>query len=303
MTFDRDRVQAFLDTLERLAAGDTSSKLPISANHDELDAIAFGVNVLADELGWAHERMIESERARADGLRDELVHLGRVALLDVLSGSLAHEITQPLTAVRANAEVARRLAAAGPDRLQTLQDVLDEIVADNTRASDVVRRMRSLLMKGPIKRERVELPGLITDVVGLVRGDAMARRIVLDVELAPDLKPVLGDRVQIQQVVLNLLMNALDAVQDRDGVDRYVGLRTSTRDSTAVIDVIDRGAGVSDEDLDRMFEPFYTTKAQGMGIGLSICRMIVAAHDGTLYAARNAGAGPTDSAAFPLSVS
>ena len=114
MTFDRERIQALLETLERLAAGDTTSKLPISPSHDDLDAIAFGINVLGDELRWAHARMIESERAQAQGLREELAHLGRVAMLDVLSGSLAHEIAQPLTAIRTNAEVARRLVDSTP---------------------------------------------------------------------------------------------------------------------------------------------------------------------------------------------
>jgi two-component system sensor kinase FixL len=244
--------------------------------------------------------MVESERARADGLREELAHLGRVAMLDVLSGSLAHEITQPLTAIRTNAEVARRLADAGPAHLDELKEVLDEVVSDNKRAAEVVQRMRSLLKKEPVRYEPIELGRLVADVVSLIRSNAMARRIALDVELAPDLEPVLGDRVQIQQVVLNLLLNALDAVQDREAVDRHVRLRTSKRGAEALVEVIDRGGGASDADLERMFEPFYTTKPHGMGIGLSICRMIVDAHDGTLRAIRNAGAGLTLVASFPL---
>jgi two-component system sensor kinase FixL len=233
-------------------------------------------------------------------LRDELAHLSRVTMLDTLTGTLAHEINQPLTAVMANTEAALRLIAARPPQIRELADTLKEILNDNRRAGDVVRRLRTLLRKSEALYEPVEINGSVTEVVKLLQGRAISQRIALDVQLAAGIGPVLGDRIQIQQVVLNLLMNAFDAVQDAWTGDRRVSVRTWLRDSSAVVDVCNYGASLSDEDLSKIFEPFYTTKRDGMGLGLSICRAIVTAHGGTLDAARNAGAGMTFSASFPL---
>ncbi len=290
VTLSRERMRTLLAQLERLAAGDTRASLAISPLHDELDAIAFGVNVLADELRWAHARITE-----------ELAHLGRVTMLDALTGSLAHEINQPLTAVMANAEAASRLLAAQPPRIADLRQALSEIVSDNKRAGDVVRRMKTLLKKGVRQEEAIDLNGSVVEVVKLIQGNAVSREISLGIELAPGLDRVLGDRVQMQQVILNLLMNAFDAVQDRAEPDRRVSARTSRRGATATVDVSDRGRGMSDETLARAFEPYFTTKGEGIGLGLWICRTIVAAHGGTLTATRNPDAGMTFSASFPVS--
>src|SRR5262249_53497756 len=157
-----------------------------------------------------------------------------------------------------------RLLDTQPAPVEDLRDTLHEILNDNKRAGDVVRRLRALLRKGGIAREPVEVNGTVTEVVKLVQNNALARGVVLDVELTPSLEPVLGDRIQIQQVVLNLLMNAFDAVQECRGPDRRVALRTSPRDLMAVIDVTDRGNGMSDDALALLFEPFFTTKKDGM---------------------------------------
>ena len=301
VSFDRERIEAFIDVLERLAAGDTQAKLPISPEHDELDAMAFGVNVLADELRFAHTRITASERVKAEELREALAHLGRVAMLDVLTGSLAHEITQPLTAAMTNAAAALHLMSDQGSSGRDLRDTLNDILSETRRAGDVVQRMRALLKKGATQYEPVALNAAVDDIVRLIHANAVGRRIVLDVELASDLPPVSGDRVQIQQVVLNLLMNAFDAVQACTPVARRVRLRTTARDQFAVIDVIDQGDGLSEEALAALFEPFNTTKRDGLGLGLWICRGIVAAHGGRLTAMRNAGAGMTFSATFPVS--
>jgi two-component system sensor kinase FixL len=289
VSFDRQRVAVLLEKLERLASGDTQESLEISPAHDELDAIAHGINVLADELRWAHARITE-----------ELAHLGRVTMLDALTGSLAHEINQPLTAVMANTEAALRLMASQPPRIGDLHETLNEILSDNKRAADVVRRMRTLLRKGARQHEPIEMNGSVVEVLKLIQNNAASRQISLDVDLASGLEPVLGDRVQIQQVVLNLLLNAFDAVQECQGDDRQVRLRTSAQDSAAVVEVSDYGSGLPDEALALIFEPFFTTKRDGMGLGLWICRAIVGAHGGTLAAARNPGAGLTFSARFPV---
>jgi two-component system, LuxR family, sensor kinase FixL len=242
----------------------------------------------------------KSAEIRAAALREELAHLGRVATLDLLTGSLAHELNQPLTAVMANAAAALHLLATQPPPLRELREALNEILIDTKRASDVLVHIRTLLKKGPTRYERIDLNNVISEVVKLSQGNAVHQGIVLDVEPAPDLEPVQGSRVQIQQVVLNILMNAFDAVRERDADDRRVRLRTSRRDLAAVVEVSDQGSGLSDEALARIFEPFYTTKRDGMGLGLSICRAIVAAHGGTLDATRNPGTGMTVSASFPL---
>ncbi|HUL72731.1 MAG TPA: ATP-binding protein [Vicinamibacterales bacterium] len=298
-SFDRDRIRVLLEKLERLAAGDTETTLAISTVHDELDAIAFGINVLADELRWAHARITASEREKAEELRGALAHLGRVSMLDALTGSLAHDVNQPLTAAATNAVAALHLLGADPPRLRELRGALNDIVSETKRAGDIVQRMRALLKRGSTLFEPIELNTTVSDAVKLIHANAVGRRIVLDVELAAGIEPVLGDRVQIQQVVLNLLMNAFDAVQEREPADRRVELRTAPRDLAAAVEVSDQGLGLSDDALAALFEPFRTTKRDGLGLGLWICRGIVSAHGGTLSATRNPGAGMTFSARFP----
>jgi two-component system sensor kinase FixL len=304
LEFAADRIRAFIDTLERLAGGDTESTLPISPLHDELDAIAHGINVVAGELRWAHERMIESERVNAEiqtaTLRDQLAHLSRIATLDALAGSLAHEINQPLTAVSANAEAALRLVASQHPPPRELRAILSDILSDNKRASAVLQRVRTLVRKNTPEYEPVDVNGTVVEIATLVRANADSRQIALDVDLATSIEPIRGDRIQIQQVALNLLLNAFDAVQECKTSDRRVRLRTSQREPWAVVDVIDRGGGVSDDGLRTMFQPFYTTKPNGTGLGLSICKGIVTAHGGILEASRNPSRGMTFSARFPL---
>jgi signal transduction histidine kinase len=246
----------------------------------------------------ALEAVREAENQVA-ALREELVHLGRVAMLDALAGSLAHEINQPLTAVTANAEAALHFLAASSPPLAELRDTLTDIRNDNQRAGDVVRRMRTLLKKEATRQEPFDVSGAVVDVVKLISGNAVSRRIAIDLDLAADLAPVLGDRTQFQQVLLNLLLNACDAVQDAEPQRRRVSLRAEQRARMALFQVRDRGAGLSDGEIARVFEPFYTTKRDGMGLGLSICRTIVQAHGGTLDAMRNADQGMTFSATFP----
>jgi PAS domain S-box-containing protein len=235
---------------------------------------------------------------QAAALQQELAHLGRVAMLDVLSGSLAHEINQPLTAVMANAEAALRLMET-PSQPE-LRETLTEIVSDTRHASAVVQRMRTLLKKDAAHYELIEVNSIVSEVVKLIRGNALTRGVTVEVELGSDIGHVLGDRVQIQQVVLNLLVNALDAVQGQEKSQRRVSLKTAARNGAAVVEVCDRGAGLSDDELTQIFEPFYSTKSDGIGLGLSISRAIVGAHGGKLDVLRNADQGVTFSATFPF---
>lgn len=250
------------------------------------------------------EAIRESEKKaeqQTAALRDELVHLGRVTMLDALSGSIAHEINQPLTAVMANTAAALRMLSTSPTPLGELHETLRDIQSDNERAGDVVRRVRTLMKKTPTQSEPVEIAASVTNVVKIIRGNAAGRHIVVDVELADDLPPIIGDRVRFQQVVLNLLMNACDAVESQDPPRRRVSLTTARSNGFAIVKVTDWGGGLPEPELALIFEPFYTTKHEGMGLGLSICRAIVAAHGGTLDAARHQD-GMTFTATFPIAV-
>ena len=248
------------------------------------------------ESAIAHDA---TERNRATALREELAHLGRVSLLSALTGALAHEINQPLAAIRVNIDAARLILAREPLPVVELRDALDDIRSDNQRAGEVLQRIRALLRKDAAQSGPVEINETVGDVVKLTQFNATRRGIRVTCNLAEQALPVNGDRVQVQQVVLNLLMNACDAVQDNERGSRDVSLRTARGPGGMIISVKDSGAGLSDDELAHIFEPFYTTKSDGMGLGLSICRTIVAAHGGTLEAVRNPGRGMTFSATFP----
>jgi len=245
-----------------------------------------------------------TERRRAEQqarqLRDELAHVGRVTTLAALTGSLAHEINQPLAAVMTNAQAATRLIAAPVPDLTELRAALADIVSDNHRAAEVVRRLRTLLRKDTSEYVAVDLNDSIAEVVKVLQGDILARRITLLVEPTSEQPRVLGDRVQLQQVALNLLLNAFEALEEDPAPVKRVILRTATANGAVRVSVVDSGIGLTDEQLPRMFEPFYTTKPDGMGLGLAICQTIMNAHDGTVDVERNADRGTTFSFSLPV---
>jgi C4-dicarboxylate-specific signal transduction histidine kinase len=245
-----------------------------------------------------------TSRKRAENevrtLRDALAHVGRVSLLSTLTGSIAHEINQPLAAIMANASTALRLASRPDLDVDELREVLGDIVEDNRRAGEVLRRLRSLLTKETSEHRSVDLKATLAEVLLLVRSDALGRRISLELDVAPQLPVVRGDRVQLQQVVLNLLLNAFEAVRDLDVPERRVRLRAAgSPEGQAVLSVVDWGTGVGDDELPRIFEPFYTTKRGGMGLGLPICQTIASAHGGALKVERNSDRGMTFSLMLP----
>lgn len=244
-----------------------------------------------------------TERRRAERqareLRDELAHVGRITTLAALTGSLAHEINQPLAAIMTNAQAARRLLDAPVPDLLELRAALADIVSDNQRAAEVVRRLRTLLRKDTSEYIRVDLNDSINDVIKVLQGDITARGVTIDVELAVNLPGVLGDRIQLQQVILNLLLNAFEALEQEEPAARRVRLRTSALEGTVTVSVTDLGVGLTDEQLPRMFEPFYTTKPDGMGLGLAICQTIMNAHDGAVGVERNGHKGTTFSFTLP----
>jgi signal transduction histidine kinase len=235
------------------------------------------------------QRAEDQARAR----REELAHAQRVAALGELSASLAHEITQPLTAIAANAQAARRMLtmpAAGDE----LNETLGDIAGDAERAGSIVRRVRAMVRKQPGERQPVDINATVTGVTEILRRDIAQADISLQLRLAEDLPRVLGDGVQLQQVVLNLVVNACQAMADVADGPRVLRIETAEpKPGSIEISVADTGAGVAGPELERMFEPFVSSKAEGLGMGLSINRSIVEAHGGHIVATRNRERGLT----------
>jgi two-component system sensor kinase FixL len=216
-------------------------------------------------------------------LRDSLAHLTRVSTLGALSGSLAHELNQPLGIILSNAQAAQELLAQEPPDLAEVQAILADIVTADRRAGEVIERLRTLLKRGQVTLQPLLLNQVIEEVLHLTRADLIGRGVTVNLELAPDLPSIAGDRVQLQQLVLNLILNAAEAMAADVPDARRLHLQTRLHEGRVRASVRDEGAGLP-EDTDRLFQPFYTTKPQGLGLGLAICRSIVAAHQGRLWA-------------------
>jgi C4-dicarboxylate-specific signal transduction histidine kinase len=234
----------------------------------------------------------------------ELAHVSRLSLLGELSASMAHELNQPLTAILANSQAAQRFMANGEPDLGEFREILKDIASDTTRARDVIRNLRTLVKKGDFSPVALDLNDIISEVIGFLHGDIVNRNVTVSLELASDLPPVLGDRVQLQQVLLNLLINAFDAVGDKPADERLVTIRTALDDETAVrVSVRDRGIGMAPERLAQLFQAFCTTKKNGLGMGLSVTRSIVEAHRGRIWAEPNPDAGMAFHFTVPLAKS
>ncbi|MDM0022710.1 sensor histidine kinase [Variovorax saccharolyticus] len=221
-------------------------------------------------------------------LRHEIAHAGRVSVMGQLAAALAHEINQPLGAILRNAEAATLLLDANhPDR-DELRAIVQDIVHDDQRAGAVIDRMRSMLRRNDIERRPLSVDALLVEVAALVRPDAAARHVRLVVEAPEDLPQVVGDRVHLQQVLLNLISNGMDAIDEAAARHRKIVVKASLRDAQSVeVAVCDSGPGIPASRIDLIFESFFTTKACGMGMGLSISRSLIEAHGGRLWADRN----------------
>jgi two-component system sensor kinase FixL len=236
--------------------------------------------------------------------RQQLAHLTRVSTLGELAGSLAHELNQPLTAILSNAQAAQRFLATQPVDVAEVREILHDLVEDNHRASEVIRRIRALVKKGELEAAPLSIASVIRDVALLVHSDAIVRGIRVFVAVAPDLPPVHGDKVQLQQVMLNLLLNAFDASESCPAVDHEVTIEAILDDADAIrVGVRDRGTGLADETIDRLFLPFFTSKRDGLGLGLSISRSIVEMHRGRIWAENNKDHGATFYFTLPIGAS
>ena len=263
------------------------SEVPVEIGLNPIDTPE-GMAILASIIDITARRRIEAETAQQ---RSELTHLSRVAMLGELSGSLAHELNQPLTAILSNAQAAQRILGQGTGNLDEIREILKDIVEDDRRAGEVIKRLRTLFRKEEVRYRTLEVNDVVLDVLKLLRSDLLNRDVVVSTELAAGLPTVDGDPVQLQQVLLNLVMNGCDSMDGAPG-DRRMTLRTAAAAAGEVeVSVADRGRGIPPGDLERIFEPFVSTKAEGMGLGLAVCRTIVAAHRGRLWAANNADRG------------
>jgi signal transduction histidine kinase len=237
----------------------------------------------------------------AQRLRQDLAHIGRVSAMGELTASLAHELNQPLTAILSNAQAARRLLAADVVNVDEIREILGDIVADDKRAGAVIHRLRSLLKKGALEFRSLDLNDIASEVVWLVRNDTVTRNVTMSLDLAADLPRVRGDRAQLEQVVLNLVLNGLEAIRESHSRVRTLAIRTAREGAAAVrLAVQDSGIGIDEANVDRLFQPLHTTKAEGLGMGLAIAHTIVEAHGGRLGAANNAQGGATFHFTLPV---
>jgi C4-dicarboxylate-specific signal transduction histidine kinase len=241
----------------------------------------------------------ESER-RYREVHMELAHANRVATMGQLSASIAHEVKQPIGAVSADARAALRWLDRRPPELEEVRQSLAGIVRANRRAADVIDRISELIKKAPPRKDRLEINGAISEVIELTRGEAVKNGVSVQTDLAQGLPLIEGDRVQLQQVILNLIMNAVEAMNGVGEGTRELLISTRKAEPNGVlVGVRDTGPGLPPTILERVFDPFYTTKSGGLGMGLSICRSIIVAHGGRLWAGANVPRG----AAFEFTLS
>jgi two-component system sensor kinase FixL len=306
---DRDKVrQALRDAIEngkdyeaesRRVLADGSMRWVAARGRVYADKHGKPVRLLGISIDITARKQAELEAARQ---RHDLAHLARVTTLGELSSSLAHELTHPVTAILSNAQAAQRFLARDDVDLNEVREILNDIVTEDQRAGEVIHRLRRLLRKGepPKHCDDVDLNEVIGDVLKLMRSDLINQNVTVDTDLAQNLPPVTGDQVQLQQVLLNLVLNACEAMADCDSSERRLLIASKSENGAVGVSVTDRGSGIQEKKLEQVFERFFTTKKEGMGLGLSICRTIIDAHRGEIWATNNAEGGATFHFSLPM---
>jgi len=291
-------------SFERALATNEPERLEYSleSRHERRFYEACIVRCDSDRLLSITRDITDRKRAELDAAaqRQELAHLNRVLMLAEQSGALAHELSQPLAAILSNAQAARRLLDQSPLDLDELRAALNDVVKNDKRAGAVIYRLRELLKKSNTVLQPLDLNEVTREVLDLTHSDLLLRRMPITTALSPGIPPVLGDRIQLQQVILNLVFNACDAMSTVEPAERELTLTTVADNGFVEIAIADRGAGIPDGQLDSVFEPFVTHRPQGLGLGLAISRSIVLAHRGRIQAENNVGGGATFRCFLPV---
>lgn len=276
-------------------AGETrqylTCKFPVLSHDGTLIAVG------GTSMDVTEARKLESER---DTLREQVLHADRVARVSALSTSLAHELSQPLTAMLSNAQAGLRFLEKGAPAVDEFRDILQDIVRDDERAIGIIRGLRAMLRQKNNARERIDLADVVTESLDLIHDEILRRGVHCERDLQPGC-PILADRVQIQQVLLNLVMNALDALDTQSAEQRRLRVSVvSDGDGQTRVAVRDSGAGLPPNQTEQIFESFYSTKSKGLGMGLALCRSIIESHGGRIWANDNADRGATVQFILPM---
>ncbi|MBS1790402.1 MAG: hypothetical protein JST85_21945 [Acidobacteria bacterium] len=284
------------------------------ARKDMLEVALLTVRLREEEVRMLNEQLeqrvtertaeLKSSEDRNRTLFNELNHVARVATMGELSASIAHEVNQPLCAIINNAAYCHRWlenSAANLTDLSEIREAMNDISESGRRASEVIQRIRTLARKGEVEPVKVNVNEIIQQVVALMRSEALKRSVTLKTELQETLPYALGDRVQLQQVILNLILNGFDAMNDGDPAKRELCIRSrQIEDNTLLVEVSDTGMGINPSNSQKIFEAFYTTKPHGLGMGLSICQTIIRAHGGRLCVVDQLTAGATFQFTLPV---
>jgi len=235
--------------------------------------------------------------------QQQITHLTRVAMLGELSGALAHELQQPLTAILCNAQAGQLLAAKPQVNVEELRAIFKDIENDDKHAGQIIQHLRSLLKRGEMQFEQLQIGDLLGDVLRLARSTLTERHVKIDIDVDEGIYKVRGDRVELQQVLLNLMLNACEAMSVNAQSDRRIGVIVALGHdrSTVRTTVLDTGSGIDNDQLERIFDPFVTTKDRGLGLGLAVCRSIIVAHKGRLWATNRPEGGAAIHFTLPVS--
>jgi PAS domain S-box-containing protein len=301
--FDVDMNRTAVESIaERAAGGETVFD---THWHRRKDGSLFPVEVHTSVLWYCGRRFLlkmarditdrlraEEERQKLRELEAEIAHINRVSMMGELAASIAHEVNQPLTGIVSNGSACLRWLAGDRPDVDGVREAVRDIVRDGKRAGEVIARIRALTKRTAPPKEQLDLNDTVREVLALVGDEARRQRVVVRTQFAHDLSPVSGDRVQLQQVLLNLIMNAIEAMSGVEERPRELIITTQNIETEQVqVSVQDSGPGLDPNTAARIFEPFYTTRASGMGMGLSICRSIIQNHRGRLWASANSGPG------------
>jgi C4-dicarboxylate-specific signal transduction histidine kinase len=287
--------------------------IPLIGNGHSFGALAFAT--LGEERDWREDELTElklvaqiignvvgRQRAemREEQIRAELAHAMRVATLGEMAATLAHELNQPLTAILSNAQAARRFIASGEIEPGELQAILDDIVRDDKRAGGVIHNLRAMVSKRPAVREPCCLNEIVKEVMELMNGQFIAEQIQVRSKLARALPRVNAARVELQQVLVNLLVNAVHAMENTAPDKRLIEVETCVGEDSIAVSIRDHGPGIPPERLEGVFDPFFSTKASGLGMGLSICRRIIENNAGRIEACNHADGGVSFTFHLPI---